>query len=124
MDWTAIVELGLAALSAGAIALAFYVKSTTQSQIDRAIAAQNDAGKGLRDTVIDHDRRIIVIEGSLKALPSKDDVHLISLDIAKLVGEMRAMNVRMDDLGVSSKANGSKLDRLEQHIYQREAERP
>ncbi|MEI9885932.1 MAG: hypothetical protein WDN08_05410 [Rhizomicrobium sp.] len=96
--------------------------------VEKSIDGHAKAHERLRTQVIDHDRRVLTLENITKALPSKEDVHQVQLGMEKLNGTMTGklgeMAVRMEDLGRSSQANGAKLDRLEQHIFTREAEKP
>jgi vacuolar-type H+-ATPase subunit H len=143
--WLAAIAILIGLIGAVGGAAAFYFRSTAKDEIDEAIKASRDeidkvikeaqdeddkvsasqvlATSRIRDQVIDHDRRIIKIENKLDALPSKDDLHGVNITVEKILGELKVMNVRMDDFGKSSTANGAKLDRLEQHIYTREGER-
>lgn len=57
--------------------------------IDKRI---DDCGKRLDR----HDQRIMAAEQTLTTMPGKDDIHSLSIAIATLQGDIRAMNVSVD----------------------------
>lgn len=99
MDWTAVIEGITAIATAGAIALAFYVKSTVQTQIDDAIREQGEGGESLRNQVVDHDRRLIKVEEAIKFLPQQRDFARLNDHVAELAGDMKRMVAEIHALG-------------------------
>ncbi len=66
------------------LAINFYVKKTSQSEAEDVVSS-------LRKTVIDHDRRIIKMEGVIEALPKARDFTDLSEKISDVAGDVKGI---------------------------------
>jgi hypothetical protein len=128
MDWSAIVEAASLVFALVGAVISLWVRTTVDQRVANAIASLKrsdivplaQAHDSLKATVIQHDRTLIRVEAERDNLPTRKDTEDLRLKLEALVGTIAAMKVDMEYLGKSSHANGQKLDRLEQHIYERE----
>lgn len=52
--------------------------------------------------LIDHDRRIQTVEGSLRYLPTRDDQHKIELALSAMSGRFDALEERLKPIAITS----------------------
>jgi hypothetical protein len=128
VDWSAIVEAASLIFALVGAVISLWVRTTVDQRVANAMAHLRrsdieplaEAHASLKSTVIAHDRLLIKVETERDSLPTRKDMEDLRLNLEKLVGVTGQMQNEMKHLGASSHANGAKLDRLEQHIYQRE----
>ncbi len=122
--WLAVIALVLSLTGNAGSAIIFFFRSTAKDEIDaaldavkaenaRALAGHIEEHMRLRSTVIEHDRKLIAMDGAMQSLSTKEDMHKLDLSIARLSGVIETVNNNVEHLTRSSHSNGAKLDRLE-----------
>lgn len=132
-EWVSVgVQIMLALASAMAIAITFYVNSTTQkkaSSLEKTIAGVEKAGATALDNALskiygvinEYGNRIQRLETMLDNLPHSKDVHQIALQCTELVGELKELRAELAAVRDTSKANQGTLVRLEGYLRRSEA---
>lgn len=115
--WIALVALLFSIVGPGVV---WFFRSTAKDEIESAIEAVEkrniDAHRerkvelsSVKDTVIDHDRRIIRVEEAIKALPTKRDIDRLTDSVANMAGDMKKLAADVHALNAS-------LDRTERAV--------
>jgi hypothetical protein len=104
--WWPVVST-LAVLFVGAVT--WWVKITVEKNVATMLG---DISK----TVQTHGERIATLEADQKLLPTKDDVHNLSLKLEGVSGDMKAMNERLDGIGDEAKATRQAIDRVQDFL--------
>lgn len=132
----AIADVAAVVLSIAATALCFYVRATAhdainkkcdalqvklETQIKAVEAKLEHAVKALYERMnADHDR-IKTLEGKVDDMPRSGDVHALSLQLASMAGDLKAITVKVTSIEDSNRAMGNAMRRVENHLFKVES---
>jgi hypothetical protein len=131
-----IADVAAVVLSAAAIALGFYIKATTADAIERRcepiterceeLRKEFDAEiKGITNALYQRINglgdRMQHVESRVDDAARRDDLHALSLQLAGIAGDLKAITARMESLDDSARLSGLAIKRVENHLFKIEA---
>lgn len=103
-DVDTVLKLGSFALSIGALVYAFF--ANRRKDVDERFKE----GSKRMDR---HDNRLVALEQAVQAMPGKDDIHALQLELTKQTGSLGEMRAVME-------GNGKIMERLEAIVSRHE----
>jgi hypothetical protein len=86
LDWSTVWQGLSAAGSVSAVALSLYAAATARNRRDVA---------ELRDTSVDHEKRLAGLESTVEHLPDGDTVHELQLSMVEMKGQLAVIVERV-----------------------------
>lgn len=86
LDWGMVWQALSAAGSISAVALSLYAAATAHNRRDVA---------ELRETSVDHEKRLTEVETTVKHLPDSDTVHELQLSMVEMKGQLAVIVERV-----------------------------
>ena len=95
----------------GAVAVLLSVINTISIFVSRGTRPSREKVDKHESRLIDHDRRIQSIEGDLKHLPAKAEVHTLNVAMARLEGHFGEVRVGMEAMQMT-------INRIERSLHE------
>lgn len=117
MDWSAIVEAASLVFALLGAVISLWVRSTVDQRVARALEKQEaDLIVPLRRQVERNKDEIAKLHGMCTAAATRDDVHKVSLQVERALGQMQALTISNNDMKEELKATRASVQRVNDYL--------
>lgn len=117
IDWSAVVEAGLAFLAFIGAGISVWVTLRINDTVEAAVTdVRVKEINPLKLTVINQHEEILKLQGLCAQQATRDDFHNIAIQIERLAGEVKTVNVSIKNVQDSQAATQKAVQRVDDYL--------